>query len=260
MEFQQSKKQKADPQVLEPEKKDEKDHSKDPPVKAVRTANCFDSDDGKAQMFVLVGKSFKGKSHFIKWLVFNKFMHGQPPWEFGLVFAKTKFNNGYDFLPKDKILQGYNERVLKQYVENIEKIIKQKGFVAPSFIIFDDLVGILNNQSQWFINFISTHRHYNISIVIAVQYLSGRNAISPIMREQTSVAVMFNSKTRRTLENLYESYGQLFGHIRDFKEYYMRVTHDPFVAMVYFENREEVEGNYVPMRAPAVLPNKRINF
>ena len=259
MDFAEDKHRRAEPE-FEDIADEEEPIQKEPQIDEKRLAACFDSPDGKAMMFVLVGKSFKGKSHFIKWLVFNKFIYGRPPWEFGIVFAKTKFNSGYDYIPDNKVFQGYDERVLRKYISNLENVIQENGSIAPSFVIFDDLVGILNNQTQWFINFISTHRHYNVNIIIAAQYLTGRNAISPIMREQTSVAVLFNSKTRRTLENLYESYGQLFPTLREFQDYFFTVTKEPYVAMVYFEDRDELSENYVPMIAPADLPNKRLQF
>lgn len=163
----------------------------------------FNNPQKLAQMFVLVGKSGRGKSYFIRYLLTERVVNDG--WEFGLVFCKTKFNGDYDFLPDDKVFQGYNEEILEKYVENLQAIKKKKGKVPPNFIIFDDLVGVLNNQTDFFNNFISVHRHTNTNILIAVQYLAGRKAISPIMREQTSYAIMFQSRTKRTLEKLYES-------------------------------------------------------
>ena len=220
----------------------------------------FNPCDGFAQMYVLVGKSLKGKSHFVKWLVYHKFGAGKPKWKFGLVFVRTKFNHGYNFLPENSIVQGYDQDVLERYVEQLEKIIASEGSVGPNFIIFDDLVGILSNQNQWFINWISTHRHFNTNVVIAVQYLTGKNAISPIMREQTSVAMLFNSKTRRTVENLYESYGQLFPTLREFQDYYQQATAEPYVCMVYMEHEDDIHKNYLRMRAPAKHPTYDIEY
>ena len=157
----------------------------------------FKTDDDSAALYVLVGKSRKGKSHLARYILMNRLLSKQ--WHFGLVFCKSKFNNDYtSFLPDNRIYEGYNEQVLMKYVNNLKKIVKEKGKVPASFIIFDDLIGVLNNATDWFNNFISTFRHVNINVFICVQYLTGKNAVSPIMREQTNFAILFQSRTRRT--------------------------------------------------------------
>lgn len=224
-----------------------------------RNADMFRQKDPTAgQLFVFVGKSERGKTHFIRWLVQDQMTRPHKPLKFGLVFVKTKFKHSYSFVPDDRVIQGYDEEILRKYVENLEAIYEEEGSLPPNFIIFDDLVGILNNQTQWFINFISTYRHFNISIFIAVQYLTGRHAVSPIMREQTTFAIMFNSKTHRTIQNLWEAFGQLFETVKEFREYLFSNTEPktvgPYVCLVYKEAEDEVEKNYIPMRAPARVP------
>jgi len=182
------------------------------------------------------------------------------PLQFGLVFVKTKYKHSYKFMPDEAIIQGFDLEVLQQYVENLEEMYEKEGKLPPSFIVFDDLVGILNSGNTWFINFISTYRHLNINIFIAVQYLTGLRAVSPIMREQTSFAIMFNSKTTRTITNLYENFGQLFENKKQFQQYFFDHTEPhkvgPHVCIVYNEREDRLEQNYIPMRAPAQLPRK----
>lgn len=234
-------------------------------IGANRVGNIFvDAKQDAGQLIVLVGKSEKGKTHFLKWIILNQIATSDKPFQFGLVFVKTKYKHSYDFVPDKKIIQGYNEKILRKYALNLERIFEQTGSVPPNFVIFDDLVGILGNNTQWFVNWISTYRHLNTTIYIAVQYLTGKNAISPIMREQTTIAVMFNSKTRRTVENLYESYGQLFATIKEFQQYYFNATEiqkvGPYVAMVYIEKNEDLSNNYLSIRAPAKLPEIKMEF
>jgi hypothetical protein len=231
-------------------------------AKYTRVADKFRARrPGAGQMFIFVGKSERGKTHFMRWLIHDQMKFKHMPVKVGLVFVQTRFNRTFDFVPPDRVIQGYKQEVLQQYVQNVERLIAINGYAPPSFIVFDDLVGILNNETQWFINFIGTYRHYNITIYIAVQYLSGRHAISPIMREQTTAAILFNSKTTRTVTNLYESFGQLFESRAAFQEYFFNVTEPskvgPYVAMVYFEREDVKEKNYVPMRAPAKIKTAR---
>jgi hypothetical protein len=220
----------------------------------------FDDGTKSSKLFVLVGKSFKGKSYMMRYILSDWLRTGKV--KFGLVFCKTTFNNDFtSFLPKDKVIEGYDEEILKKYVDNLKNIIKEKGSVPPSFLVFDDLVGVLNNQSDWFNNFMSTFRHYNINIFIAAQYLTGKKAISTLTREQTNFAIMFNSRTRRTLENLYESYGGLFPSLEEFKTYFIDGTkQQPYVAMLYSEHIDELEDNYNFIKAPAEYQKIKFEF
>ena len=219
----------------------------------------FKTDRDSAALYVLVGKSNKGKSHLTRYILINRLASRQ--WHFGLVFCKSKFNNDYtSFLPDNRIIEGYNEDMLIKYVDNLKKIVKEKGSVPASFLIFDDLIGVLNNASDWFSNFIATFRHVNINVFICVQYLTGRKAISPIMREQTNFAIMFQSRTRRTLENLYESYGGLFDTVDDFKQHFFNATKVKYSAMLYSEDIDDVDENYITIQAPAEVPKIKFKF
>jgi hypothetical protein len=122
-----------------------------------------------AQMYVLVGKSGRGKSHMIKYLVFNGVKHFD--WNFGLCFVRTKFNHDYDYLPDKKVIEGYSQDILMQYIDNLKGIKREGKEIRPNFVIFDDLIGVLKSATPEFNNFISTFRHTNTNVMISVQYL-----------------------------------------------------------------------------------------
>ena len=163
------------------------------------------------------------------------------------------------FLPDDKVMK-YDEEILKKYVNNLKRIKEKKGSVPESFIVMDDLQGVLNNQTNFMINFLSTYRHININLLICIQYLGSKNAISPQVREQTSHAILFQSRTRRTLENLYESFGGLFPTFEEFKQHFLSVTKEKYVAMVYSEAVDELEDNYVGVKCPTDYPKIKFKF
>ena len=211
-----------------------------------------------SSLYILCGKSGKGKSHMTKYLLTDGLQSGK--FKFGLVFTRTKFNHDYDFLPDDRVLEGYNEQVLEKYVNNLEKMIKKNGSVPPSFLVFEDLVGVLNSSSEWFNNFISKFRHYSINIFICVQYLMGKRAISPIMREQTNFCIMFRSKTLRTLNNLFENFGGLFNSYEEFKEHLLSRTEQEYTACLYVESIDDIESNYIQILAPKDYPKIKFKF
>jgi len=92
--------------------------------------------------------------------------------------------------------------------------------------------------------------------------LTGRNSVSPIMREQTSHCIMFNSKVQRTLNNLWENYGQLFPK-KEFFAHLAQATDERHVgtrhaACVYHEHLDRLELNYKSWLAPASLPDGEV--
>jgi len=216
-------------------------------------------NDNKGFLLINIGKSFKGKSYMTRYLLQHMFKSGRL--KFGLVFTPTKFNNDYAFLPEKCIIEGYDEEILKIYIENLKQLKENnKGIIEPSFILFEDVSGILNNQSNFFINFIATFRHLNINIIINVQYLLGKNCINTIMREQCSHCIMFNSRTKRTLDALYENFGGLFDSFNLFKQYFFNITKQKYTAMLYLEREDDINNNYIAIKAPSDFEINKIEF
>ncbi len=89
---------------------------------------------------------------------------------FGLVFCRTKFNNkDYTYIPDQFIIGGYDEKILKNFIEKLEKLV-ENGEKFSAFLVFDDLIGVLNRNDPFLINLWSIHRHLNLSIFIATQH------------------------------------------------------------------------------------------
>jgi hypothetical protein len=250
------------------EDEEEEELKRESDGKGLRYVDLFNPrQKGAGQLFVFVGKSERGKTHMLRYLLYHGCSRENDPYQFGLIFVRTKFKSAYKFhklaRPYVRIYEGFLLETLKAYVRNLEQRYKKYGKLEPSFIVFDDLVGVLNNDNAWFQNFIGTYRHYNITIFIAVQYLTGRHAISPIMREQTTAALMWNSKTHITNENLFKNYGQLFPDLRAFTRHFYNMTDlklrgTRHACMVYFEWQDEIRKNYMSWLAPAELPDGQV--
>ena len=219
--------------------------------------NLFESKNGLSQLFIFIGRSGRGKSHLVKYILTDRLSRNK--WNFGLVFTQSKYNRDFDFLPDDKVIP-YDEEVLKKYVNNLKRIKEKNGKVPESFIVMDDLQGMLNNQTNFMINFLSTYRHINVNLLICVQYLGSRNAISPQVREQVSHAIIFQSRTKRTLDNLYESFCGLFDSFEQFKQYFLNSTKEKYSAMLYSEHIDELEDNYKIIKAPKDFPKIKFDF
>jgi hypothetical protein len=218
--------------------------------------------DNISGTYVIVGKGGSGKSTFIRWFIQDRVENAG--WKFGLVFTATKFNKGYDWMPKDKVIEGYSEQTLMKYVNNLKKVAEEAGndSLPESWLIFDDLVGVLENGSDWWTNFVTISRHLHINLVLSVQYLTGKKAITPIMREQTTHAIMFKSKTNNTIENLYKNYGQLFDSYKEWKEYFWKHTEEKHSALLFIQSGDDIEDSYYSIKSPDpdTLPPFKMKF
>lgn len=256
------------------QKKKKKQEEEKQPEKKTRVLSAwremFEPRDTTAgQLFVLCGKSERGKTHFMRWMLYTGCARKRAPFQFGLIFVRTKYRNAYKFHKKSKpyvkMYQGFLPSVLIKWLEKLEERFEKNGYVEPSFIVFEDLFGVLENNSPWFNNFMATFRHLNITIFVAVQTLMGKNAISPIMRDQTTAAIMFNTKTERSITNLYENYGMLFANKKAFQHHLQKMTEpestgSPFSCCIYFEREDRLSHNYMSWLAPKKLPDGQVRL
>lgn len=82
----------------------------------------------------------------------------------------------------------------------------------------------------------------------------------PTLRECTTIAVLFNSKGHRTIEGLFENFGQLFDNIKEFKQYFLELTSEKYVAMLYLQDEDNIEENYLYFKAPLMSQGKLKNL
>lgn len=195
-----------------------------------RNSAVFNSD-GKAQTWLVVGKSRNGKSHYIHWLILDRFVHAG--WEFGLTMVGTKFTGAYKWLPEGTVFEGYDENRLVAYVTGLKKKIDAGEKVPPNFVYLDDLVGALKSETDAFKQFCTTSRHTNTNVIVAVQYIA--HGASTTFREQVDYAVLFASRNRRTCDSLFGEFGQQFQSRREFTAWMWNETAKPYHAVLYIE-------------------------
>lgn len=219
-----------------------------------------DEKDPKAQIFVLVGKSTRGKSHMAQWLIRSISAHPDPRrrWRFGLVFAGSLYTSAYDWIPKNARVEGYSEARLKAHLDKL-KAHKRAGKSLPqSFIWFDDLMGVLGLETPVFMNLITTARHLGINILICAQYLA--KGINTTLRAQVNHALIWKTKQQRSLDLLWREFGQLFPDREQFVEYLTAATEQPYACVCYSERHDSLESNYNVLRAPKKMPTTPLKF
>lgn len=204
-------------------------------------------DFTNSQICVFLGKPKQGKSWALNWALLKNTVDNKI-FKYGIVFTRTKFNGNYDFLPEEYVYEDYDPMILQQYLDGLKQLSPEE--IQPSFIIFDDIQGVLSSQDPVLISLNACHRHYKISIFYCFQYIYGRGS-TPVLRECTTMAFIFNSKGERTLRAIYENFGQLFDNFQEFKDYFLALTSEKYTAMLYIQDIDNKEENYLSFKAPS---------
>ena len=216
--------------------------------------SVMELDFNNPQICVFLGKPKQGKSYALRHILLKNTID-KKLFKYGLVFTKTKFNGGYDYLPDEYVYEDYNPEILQQYLDGLKELDEKN--LQPSFIVFDDIQGVLSNADPTLTQLVSNHRHFKISVFFCFQYLYGR-ASTPVLRECTTLAFLFNSKGKRTIEGLFENFGQLFDNFKEFKEYYLSCTKPKHTAMLYIQDVDNKEENYLQYKAPPPKEMKHV--
>jgi len=218
-------------------------------------------------LIVVAGKSKRGKSYLIKYMITMLCLNKK--FKFGLVFCKTKFNCGYDFIEDNKVIEGYKEDILKNYLQALQKYgedhpltAKQRAYniktnIPPSFIVFDDIIGQMDLNAGFMSEFITTYRHYNITLIVATQYL---HKVPVLFREQADICVMFYQNTKKSIDACYENYGQEFDNAKKFKNFLIDKTSKPYHCLIYIEDGDDINTKYMEYKAPSNYPDVIFKF
>ena len=211
-------------------------------------------DFNNPQICVFLGKPKQGKSWALRHTILKNTIDNKV-FKYGIVFTRTKFNGQYDYLPDDYVYEDYDPEILQRYLDGLKQMDQKE--IEPSFVIFDDIQGLLSNTDPSLTQLVSNHRHFKISVFFCFQYIYGRGS-TPVLRECTTLAFLFNSKGKRTLEALYENFGQLFDDFKSFKEYYLLCTKEKHTAMLYIQDVDNIDENYLQYKAPSPKEMKMV--
>lgn len=174
---------------------------------------------------VIIGRKKSGKTNLVKHLILRNTLVNDH-FKYGLIFTNTGFNDEYNYVPPDYVIKGYDREKFLQYIKFLEGLDE----IQPNYLVFEDLVGILNNDPV-FTNFICNNRHYKTTVIVNAQYLV--KGINTVLRENTDIGFFFNSLNDRTQRSLYEAYGGLFPKFIYFKEAFLTNTSERYTCMLY---------------------------
>lgn len=202
--------------------------------------------------FILIlGPPMSGKTHLIKYMITDLFKNKKL--DYGLVFCKTSFNNSYNFLPEKYIHNDYNEEVIKNLLR-IQIQQKENGNSKKAFIIFDDVLGSINLNSNFITELFTEYRHYNLTILFATQYLL---KIPPLIRECQNNFICLGGNTDKTMKSVFENFMQDFKDYKTCREFILKYTKDYNYILV--KKNEPLESKYTVNKAPK-FKSKQIYF
>jgi hypothetical protein len=217
--------------------------------------------DGKAQCWLLVGKSKRGKSHFAEWLIRDHMSHRDPKlrWRFGVVFTMTAGTGQYSWMPK-KFIREFSVAAFVTYMKGLRKLRERTKKPLPmNFCYLDDCHGLLSSrkvdeelESVW-----ATSRQWNTNLIIADQYMA--QGVPTTLRAQCDYAVLWKTHGARTLKALWGEFGQLWTY-EEFCGLMEERTAEQYSAVLFRERIDTREGQLIPIMAPAQLPKTKLVF
>lgn len=154
---------------------------------------------------IIYGPRRSGKSHFIK----NLCQRIRPWYPNVVCFTKTKASCEYhSYLPDTCIIEGLDEELLLRLMKDQEnkKIAESNGFDQGNYnllVILDDCMAEKLRYRDIFNAVFYNGRHYNITLIVAVQDVKG---IAPAATINCDVVVTFCLPDRRGRDTLREKF------------------------------------------------------
>ena len=215
------------------------------------TPQNFEFDLSRPRIFVIVGRCGSGKSVAMRCILKDCAQKGL--FAFGRVYTSTKQMNTEwsSIIPSKHIFDNYSDAHLKQYINKLKEWkIKNKKPLPPSFLIFDDLLAVMNIHSPLLKWFFSVHRHWNITIFLSSQHLV--SSVSTMLRTLTDYAIVFANRFKRDRKQLCAAFGQLLEDENDFLR--MLDSLKKHEAILYDSHAMDAASGYIIWKA--ALPDR----
>jgi hypothetical protein len=185
---------------------------------------------------ILLGSRRIGKSIFAKYLLYQY----RDRFDLALVMTQTPQNGFWQPIVGNQwVHRGMQPDVLAKMYKS-QEAEKAKSVRDPKYkprrvlLIFDDIVSDRNiiHNDIWLNTFAVQGRHFYITVLLTTQYPS---AINTYLRENTDLAVVFQQKTRRAQEHVYEDFLSKLGDKRYVEHEIKKYTtdHDCVVVEAY---------------------------
>ena len=171
-------------------------------------------------VFVLVGSCGSGKTHFLKYCMYQ--YAKQRHYGHGVVFTETKYTGDYRWAPAEYV-RKYNQAWFVKYWQNMRNKVDAgvaehgDGFkLKRNFVVWDDSLGMLGSSAE-FLSFVATHRHTSTDIWILTQAITARDSCAKTVRLNTTYACMWPTSSLENVKTLWQNFGGMlpYNEFRD---------------------------------------------
>jgi len=163
-------------------------------------------------LMILEGARRIGKSVFLKWVL----QYYKSDFDLALVITETPHNGFWQPIVGNRwVHQGWNPYLIAKLMEEQVKEKKReqdsRGIhkMRKVLLILDDIIGDRNkiHEDSQLSRLAVQGRHFGISVALTTQ---DPKAISPVLRNNCDVAVIFQQKNWRAKEAIYRDFVNLF--------------------------------------------------
>jgi ABC-type dipeptide/oligopeptide/nickel transport system ATPase component len=210
---------------------------------------------------VFVGEPRSGKSTLIKAVM--QYYAKKKYFQFGICITGSKDNGDYTFLPDKAVWDNWNEDRFKEYIGVLDArkavLNKKNKKLPPSFIIFDDLIGLLKT-SDFYKSFLSRFRHYNVTVLLATQYTADAQTCSTLLRSVCDIAFMFPSMMENQLISMHKAWGMYYKKFHLFQDVMIKVKERKFACLLYQKKFNSIETCYKSFLCKPAAEDFKMNF
>ena len=208
--------------------------------------------------YLTIAKTGSGKTHVFKFILYNLIKQGYVK-DVIVVSSTARANNDYEFIEKRFVLTDLEETNLK-YLTNViayrAKYREETGTLPPGMALILDDISFMSGYRNDFLSALATKaRHYNIFFFYSTQNVK---ALTPAIRENARVVMLFNVSNWQYLDALYEiaPYGTGKKDLMNF----MRDNIHGYHFLSYFASSKEKEDSakFKVEIAPAQIPNFKL--
>jgi adenylate kinase family enzyme len=200
----------------------------------------------------IFGHPGSGKTTLMRYMLLWRLMLNS--FDVVYIFTGTHYDTEWDmFSPATKkivIIDKEWDTALRAILDAQAATPGQKAL-----LFIDDYTGKLSWKGGVWEELVTDFRHANTTAVIASHYVY---KLTPLVRESATNAAFFQQQSSRSVNALYESFGQMaFDREDDFRKYLSQCTQDH--AFIWYDRKKVGNGTaFQPMKVKFPIPEFKI--
>jgi hypothetical protein len=209
-----------------------------------------DKGELMSHIFLIAGKPESGKTFLLRFLLSQLF--NKHALAFGIMFSPMEryATDKLGILPDNCIIEGLTtNKILWYHNELKQKKKRNNDYIPPNFILFDDVLGIIDMTSKKILNFFSTFRHTNTYIFFLAQFTS--KGLGRYLPSYTGHMFSFGYDDQGALESIYNSFGQEFTR-GEFNEFMNVNTKERYTCVAMIARHPKYGKVWFRFKAPDV--------